>query len=297
MDVFHQVLTEMLERTKTVGVVAMSLADIHGGVQQNTDFVVEQETRWGLLTMHFDQPVTPKIPVLVAMLVEQRVEHAIFLFSMANAVHNAKSSLTVASGYIELLQWKNPEDEYLHRAASQILLLDERLEEILGGVVDYPRTALDPSPLIQQLADEWGPYLQKKGIVLQTVLVSSWVMAERRRLIQVMQHLLHNASESILSPGVIRIEMQKNDDWLEIRVKDTGGGVDPLVATRLFSALLTTKDQGHGLGLLFSRQIIESWGGSLDLEPSATGAVFLIRLPMVEQGAPLGLDSQEGSDA
>lgn len=297
MDVFHQVLTEMLERTKTVGVVAMSLADIHGGVQQNTDFVVKQETRWGLLTMHFDQPVTPKIPVLVAMLVEQRVEHAIFLFSMANAVHNAKSSLTVASGYIELLQWKNPEDEYLHRAASQILLLDERLEEILGGVVDYPRTALDPSPLIQQLADEWGPYLQKKGIVLQTVLVSSWVMAERRRLIQVMQHLLHNASESILSPGVIRIEMQKNDDWLEIRVKDTGGGVDPLVATRLFSALLTTKDQGHGLGLLFSRQIIESWGGSLDLEPSATGAVFLIRLPMVEQGAPLGLDSQEGSDA
>ena len=297
MDVFHQVLTEMLERTKTVGVVAMSLADIHGGVQQNTDFVVEQETRWGLLTMHFDQPVTPKIPVLVAMLVEQRVEHAIFLFSMANAVHNAKSSLTVASGYIELLQWKNPEDEYLHRAACQILLLDERLEEILGGVVDYPRTALDPSPLIQQLADEWGPYLQKKGIVLQTVLVSSWVMAERRRLIQVMQHLLHNASESILSPGVIRIEMQKNDDWLEIRVKDTGGGVDPLVATRLFSALLTTKDQGHGLGLLFSRQIIESWGGSLDLEPSATGAVFLIRLPMVEQGAPLGLDSQEGSDA
>ncbi len=297
MDVFHQVLTEMLERTKTVGVVAMSLADIHGGVQQNTDFVVEQETRWGLLTMHFDQPVTPKIPVLVAMLVEQRVEHAIFLFSMANAVHNAKSSLTVASGYIELLQWKNPEDEYLHRAASQILLLDERLEEILGGVVDYPRTALDPSPLIQQLADEWGPYLQKKGIVLQTVLVSSWVMAERRRLIQVMQHLLHNASESILSPGVIRIEMQKNDDWLEIRVKDTGGGVDPLVATRLFSALLTTKDQGHGLGLLFSRQIMESWGGSLDLEPSATGAVFLIRLPMVEQGAPLGLDSQEGSDA
>jgi signal transduction histidine kinase len=287
----------MLERTKTVGVVAMSLADIHGGVQQNTDFVVKQETRWGLLTMHFDQPVTPKIPVLVAMLVEQRVEHAIFLFSMANAVHNAKSSLTVASGYIELLQWKNPEDEYLHRAASQILLLDERLEEILGGVVDYPRTALDPSPLIQQLADEWGPYLQKKGIVLQTVLVSSWVMAERRRLIQVMQHLLHNASESILSPGVIRIEMQKNDDWLEIRVKDTGGGVDPLVATRLFSALLTTKDQGHGLGLLFSRQIIESWGGSLDLEPSATGAVFLIRLPMVEQGAPLGLDSQEGSDA
>ena len=286
MDVFHQVLTEILQWAKTVGVgvVAMSLAEDHSGLPSSTDFVVEQETRWGLLTMYFDQPVTPQIPVLLAMLVEQRAEHATLLVLLANTVHDAKSSLTVASGYLELLQWKHPDDEYLHRAAKQVLQLDERLEEILGGVVEYPTTLLDPSPLIQQLADEWGPYLQKKNIALQTNLVSCWVMAERKRLAQVIQHLLNNATESILPPGVIRIDMKKNEDWLEIRVEDTGNGVDPVVATRLFSAPFTTKTQGHGLGLFFSRRIIESWGGSLELEPSTMGAVFLIRLPTVESG-------------
>jgi signal transduction histidine kinase len=64
-------------------------------------------------------------------------------------------------------------------------------------------------------------------------------------------------------------------------VSDTGPGIAPEVAERLFTPFVSTKPTGTGLGLSVSRRVVEDQGGTLVPAAAATGqgACFVIRLP------------------
>ena len=76
------------------------------------------------------------------------------------------------------------------------------------------------------------------------------------------------------------------DGAVAIQVADTGPGLAPEVAERLFQPFLTTKPQGMGIGLSICRSIIEEHGGELRAEPNpGGGTVFAFSLPTA---APVG---------
>ncbi|MHB1611616.1 MAG: sensor histidine kinase [Sulfobacillus sp.] len=281
MELIQKVLGEILTWAETVGIglIGLSLGEAVRGDFTGGQFTVEQKTRGGVLILCFDQPVPPSMPLLVARLVEERVDHESLMFLMSTAVHDAKSSLAVAAGYLELMQWQNPQDEYVQRAQTQLVRLSERLEEVLGGIASYPPMPLDPKNLIQQIVDELSPYYKSQGIDLTFYASHGRVLADRRRLGQVVHNLLNNAAQAITAPGYITIEMRPDTDWIEIRIRDSGPGVDRDLLSRLFTPSMTTKATGHGLGLAFSRRIVESWGGTLRYEEGNPGAVFVMRLP------------------
>ena len=67
---------------------------------------------------------------------------------------------------------------------------------------------------------------------------------------------------------------------VEIAVADTGPGIAPEVAERLFQPFVTSKAGGLGLGLSICRELVEAHGGRLTVSPVATGGTrFVIRLP------------------
>jgi signal transduction histidine kinase len=67
---------------------------------------------------------------------------------------------------------------------------------------------------------------------------------------------------------------------VEVVVEDTGPGVDPATARRLFEPLITTKDRGIGLGLALVKRIVERHDGTVVYEPrEGRGARFTVRLP------------------
>jgi len=83
-------------------------------------------------------------------------------------------------------------------------------------------------------------------------------------------------------PGlVIRMSAARADGMLEYRVSDTCGGVDPTIRERLFQGFFTTKgSRGTGIGLMLSRKIVESHGGTITYQPEPDGSTFIIRLPL-----------------
>ena len=93
------------------------------------------------------------------------------------------------------------------------------------------------------------------------------VSVDRVQLQQVLMNLMLNGIEAISEEnmaGHLTIKSQQNaDDQLLISVSDTGTGLPPERADKVFDAFFTTKPQGTGMGLSISRSIIESHGGRL----------------------------------
>lgn len=111
------------------------------------------------------------------------------------------------------------------------------------------------------------------------------------QLVQVLLNLLMNAADACGPGGRIALRAtvlrEGADEQIELSVADTGAGVSPEMQRRLFEPFATTKEvgKGTGLGLAVSRGLVESVGGSLNLDASYTaGARFVMRLPSA--GAP-----------
>ena len=105
----------------------------------------------------------------------------------------------------------------------------------------------------------------------------------------VVQNMVHNAIDAVAqtrSPGSVTVELARTDDGgVIVSVVDTGHGIAPGDAERLFEPLSTTKAQGMGMGLTISRAIVEAHGGRMWIEPAPRGRVHFSLPP---QGAPRG---------
>jgi two-component system sensor kinase FixL len=77
----------------------------------------------------------------------------------------------------------------------------------------------------------------------------------------------------------------ESDGFVRVAVSDVGAGIAPDVASTIFGAFVTTKEQGMGVGLSICKAIIENHGGRIWFEPRpAGGTAFHFTLP-VEAGA------------
>jgi two-component system, chemotaxis family, CheB/CheR fusion protein len=69
------------------------------------------------------------------------------------------------------------------------------------------------------------------------------------------------------------------NDMAQVTVRDSGPGIDPAKAGKVFEPLASRKDYGLGVGLRISRSLIEAHGGRLWVEPHTSGGVFHFVLP------------------
>ena len=83
---------------------------------------------------------------------------------------------------------------------------------------------------------------------------------------------------------VLRVVSKPSDEnGVAISLEDTGIGIDPNNAERIFEAFFTTKSSGMGMGLAICRSIIEAHGGSLSASRGVpNGSVFQVVLPAVD---------------
>jgi signal transduction histidine kinase len=111
---------------------------------------------------------------------------------------------------------------------------------------------------------------RRNKVALRTELVAHLpaVMADRVQIQQVVMNLILNGIEAMRTVEGRRRELvvrtQRGEgDQVRVAVQDSGVGLDPLNAERIFDAFHTTKPGGMGMGLSISRSIVESHGGRL----------------------------------
>ena len=105
---------------------------------------------------------------------------------------------------------------------------------------------------------------------------------------QAVDNLVQNAIQAQVAmedpqrPRTLTLASHGTGREVRIEVRDTGPGIDPTIAPRIFEPLVSTRAFGVGLGLPLVRRIAEQHGGEVDVETvPGEGTVFTIRLPEV----------------
>lgn len=155
-------------------------------------------------------------------------------------------------------------------------------------------TRLEPVPvrrLLDAAAEGIRRRVERHGIALRVDCApeAGELRCDVLQIEMVLHNLLANAVDAI-SVGAgdrreIRLAARAAGGQVELRVEDTGPGIAPEVAQRLFEPFTTTKPEGMGLGLAIARYIVEGHGGRLWAEPLPGGSAFCLALPA---GAPAG---------
>jgi two-component system sensor kinase FixL len=185
-------------------------------------------------------------------------------------------------------------DEALGKAAGQV----ERASQILRRLRTFIRKG-EPEFAPEDIAKliEEGSAIalvgaRERGITvrLQTAARLPAVLVDKIQIQQVIVNLMRNAVEAMeQSPCrelTLEAALAAEGGAVVVRIVDTGPGLAPDVANRLFQPFVTTKPQGMGVGLSICRSIVEGHGGTLVAEANpGGGTVFAFTLPLARVNA------------
>jgi signal transduction histidine kinase len=167
-----------------------------------------------------------------------------------------------------------------------------RARDLMGGIRamvkrdDRNRSPVELNELVRDVLALMERELQRNRISVEVELDEQLplVKADRVQLQQVLVNLVTNAIDAMAEkkwPRMLRMKSAVQEPGgVLIAVADTGKGIDPTIADRIFNPLFTTKSNGMGMGLAICRSIIEGHDGRLWASAGADGgSVFQFALP------------------
>ncbi len=112
------------------------------------------------------------------------------------------------------------------------------------------------------------------------------VMADANDVRRALSNLVTNAIQAMPGGGRLSLNIARGDEFVEVRVADTGVGIPPEQLKKVFEPLFTTRVKGIGLGLAIVKAMMERQGGTIEVESQVgVGTTFIVKLPIAGEGA------------
>jgi PAS domain S-box-containing protein len=210
--------------------------------------------------------------------------------TMAHEINNPLQSVS-SLVYLAMSTRDAPSAVVQHLALADQEL--KRVAHITQQTLGFSRNSqiaeiLDMPALVESVIALYSNKLQSKDIRVERHFGECPpVLASSGEIKQVISNLIANAADAVDNKGTITVTLRCTEDSgpdnLHILIEDDGPGILPQHRQQIFEPFFTTKQEvGTGLGLWLSKQIVERYGGSIQLIPRSrgvTGAAFSILLP------------------
>ena len=220
-----------------------------------------------------------------------------FLGMLSHELRNPLAPIRNAAYILERAEHDSDQAErarrILRRQSEHLTrLVDDLLDvtRITRGKIALQRARISLRDVVLRAAEDIRPTMVERGIAFRVDVPAAevWAHADATRLNQVAANLLHNASKFTRRGDQVVVSLRPQGSAAEIRVRDTGAGVDPAVLPHIFEAFvqadrtIARSEGGLGLGLALVKGIVELHGGEVCAESAGIGkgSQFVVRLPM-----------------
>jgi PAS domain S-box-containing protein len=214
--------------------------------------------------------------------------------------HELRNPLAPIRNSVYVLDRAEPSSEQARRARQVIgrqaahlgRIVDDLLDvtRIARGKVELLRTRLDLGDLVRRTGEDHRAMLEARGVrfAVEAPAAPAWIDGDPTRLAQIMGNLLQNAARFTASGGRITLSLARAGAAAEIRVADTGEGIDPELLPRIFEPFtqgtqgLARAQGGLGLGLALVKGLAELHGGTVRAASAGPGlgAELVVSLPL-----------------
>lgn len=208
---------------------------------------------------------------------------------MAAAIaHEIRNPLASIAGSVKLFSGMADLSRDQQRLLHIVLKESERLNSTVTDFLLYAREKTYQFEVVNvlELLEETLTLLQnhpefhsRYRIEKQLPAEPVWAQVDTDRLRQVFWNLGDNALKAMPDGGTFSVAVHSNVERLQILFRDTGIGISPQQAEKIFEPFQTDFERGTGLGLAIVYQIIQAHKGTIQVEPADRGCVFRIELP------------------
>ena len=217
-----------------------------------------------------------------------------FLSSMS---HELRTPMNAILGFGQLMEYDDTLSAEQRDNVQEILKAGKHLLELINEVLDLAKVesghidlSIEPvevCPVVEECLSLIQNQANKRQLrISHTGMDGVQLRADRTRLKQVLLNLLSNAVKYNREGGSIDLSVEHpSEDFVRIRVTDTGPGIAPERLVELFQPFNrldaeNTEIEGSGIGLTITRRIVEMMGGSIQVESTpGKGSSFWIELP------------------
>jgi two-component system, CitB family, sensor kinase len=243
------------------------------------------------MLIHDTLVVTNRVPVRI----DGTVVGVVASFRDQTELDRLARELSDARRYSEALRAQGHEFANILQAVSGLLQLD-RVDEAVDFIQDVtdehrrlvewlPRSVGDPAVVALLLGKRARAEEIQCQFVVDPGTSPGRTLADPTLMVKVVGSLVDNAFEAVQGVPVgrrqVRVRLGDDDGQIRLEVADSGPGVPPEVAGRIFTEGFSTKGPGRGVGLALVRRLVERAGGTVTVgRAQEGGALFLVMLPL-----------------
>lgn len=220
---------------------------------------------------------------------------------MSVITHELRSPVRVTSSLLNVLsrgyvgELNDKQADLVDRARRRIQALETLIDDLLdlaagkaNGPSDIARGPVSLSEVLHEVCIRYEPLAEEKGLSVQYSGLDDGLIVHgvREELDRIFDNLISNAVKYTQTGGV-EVRTERTDGWVRITVADTGIGIPADALPRLFQEFFrarnakASQETGTGLGLAIVKDLVERYGGRVEVESvEGIGTTFIVLLPI-----------------
>jgi signal transduction histidine kinase len=218
------------------------------------------------------------------------------------AFHEILNPLNIISGNIQILQKIEDLSPKVLKCLKSMKEQSERIAGIVNGLLqfsrhnEYEREKIDINSVMDGVINLLQYELNLNGInvVKKLFKKNTFIYGNEEQISQVFYNMIANSRDAMENGGTLEVitditnggdDSDKKNRFVEIKIRDTGCGIDGSDIDKIFDPFFTTKEtgKGTGLGLSLSYGIIEDHGGNISVKSEeGKGTLFCIHFPVYD---------------
>jgi len=203
--------------------------------------------------------------------------------------HEIRNPVMTIGGFAQRIKRELSNNHKLTKYVNIIIDQTARLEHLVTQVREFAGVQAANLTLekvkypVRETLKRFVPLAQKLGVKIETVIDQDLppTKLDSAQMVIALSNVLENALESMPNGGTLTVKAESDDNYIAIKIEDTGCGIAPDQLDAIYDPFVTSKTRGAGLGLTMVHQVVMNHHGEINMSSELNrGTRVTIRLPI-----------------